>query len=332
MSKKINKKLFAKFYWGIATDEEKKQVYNSDESDSMLKEQWDDYSDLKSEHGIDHQKITKGINARLISQQKSTPKVRKLANFLVKHAASIVIPLLAVGALYFLLVLRPGMINNVAMVEKYNPKGQRTELTLPDGSRVWLNAATKITYPEKFIGNNRTITLEGEAFFEVVKNAKKPFIVKTDKLDIEVLGTSFNVMAYSEDKTIQTTLVTGKVSVKRVNPETKKAQKAILTPNHQAVFYKEDERFVLDQVDTKKYTSWKQGIIVFDNDPFYRVVHVLERWYDIDIQVDQELNQKYNYTITITDESLDEVLRLIKKTTPNLNIKRNTNQVIVTTN
>jgi len=332
MNKKLNKKLFAKFFWGIATEEEKKKVYDSRESIDMLNEQWDNYSDLKKSDHINHQKITRTINRKLVTHKNEQSSYRRLGAYLRKHAASFIIPLLAVGTLYFLLIMRPGMINNMSMVEKYNPKGQRTELFLPDGSRVWLNAETKIIYPEKFIGNYRTVHLEGEAFFDVIKNPKKPFIVKTNKLDIEVLGTSFNVRAYAEDKIVETTLVTGKVSVKRFNPKTKKTQKAILTPNHQAVFYKDQERFVLDQVDVKNYTLWRNGIIVFDNEPFERMVNVLERWYDVDFVIDEKVNSKYNYTMTITEESLEEVLQLIKRTTPDLDINKKENVVEITMN
>lgn len=325
MSKKLNIKLFSKYYWGIATEKEKEEVYNSKESLSMLKEQWDNYSDQERKQvKIDHNKVTSVLN-RKIAESKQIRKINKLGAFLIKHAASILIPVIAIGTLYFFLVMQPGIINNISQVEKVTPRGERSELLLPDGTKVWLNAETKIKYPEKFFGKYRIIELDGEAFFDVVKNPKKPFIVKTNKIDIEVLGTSFNVSSYSNDKFIETTLVRGKVRISRKNPNTLSVQKAILTPNHQAIFYKEEEKLVLDKVDVTNYTSWKQGIITFDNEPFCNMVNVLERWYNVDIKIDPELIGKYNYTLTITDESLEEVLTLIKKTTPKVTIKRNKN-------
>ncbi|MEA3317220.1 MAG: FecR domain-containing protein, partial [Bacteroidota bacterium] len=312
---------------GIATEQEKKEVFHSKESTEMLSKEWENYSEVKkSDFGLDKEEIYSEMKSK-ITETKKVKRISAFNQFIAKYAAFVLIPLVVGSLFYTLLVLRPDMINNLTMVTKENSRGQRSELVLPDGTKVWLNTQSKISYPEKFIGKYRTVQLEGEAFFDVVKNPRKPFLVKTDKLDIEVLGTSFNVMAYKSDKIIETTLVTGKVSVKRRNPKTKKVQKAILTPNHQAVFYKNQEKFILDQVDVDNYTSWKSGIITFDNESLDQVINVLERWYDIDFIVEEEIVTKNNYTLTITDESLEEVINLIEKTTPELEITASNNEV-----
>lgn len=324
MKKKINKKSFAKYYWGIANEQERREIHDSDESDEMLREQWENYNELKLVSSEpNHDKITHNINKR-INQSLNKKENRNLFfSFIMKYAAAGIITLLASSVLVYLLWFSPVVIDQIAMIEKENPRGQRSELLLPDGSKVWLNAESKITYPEDFKGNNRIISLEGEAYFDVVNNDKKPFIVKTNKIDIEVLGTGFNVMAYPCDETITTTLVNGKVSVKRPDFETQKVQKAILTPNHQAIYYKNEDKFVLDQVDVTKYTSWKQGKLIFDNVPIIDLVNTLERWYGTEILLQENLSYKYNYTLTITEESLTQVMNLIQKTTPNINITIN---------
>ncbi len=329
--KKINKKLFARYYWGIASEQERKEIIDSKESNEMLSEQWDNYNEIKLvSPEPDHDKITRNINHRISNNIKRQKNRSTNSSFLLKFAAGI-LTLIASSVLIYFLVYSPTTIDSVAMIEKENPRGQRSELLLPDGSKVWLNAESKILYPEKFNHQNRIVMLQGEAYFDVTKS-EKPFIVKTDRIDIEVLGTEFNVMAYPNEKSITTTLVTGKVNVKRINPETKKLQKAILTPNHQAIYDKNEDRFILDQVDVSTFTSWKQGKLIFDKAPIIDIVNALERWYDVEINLQKNLSYQHYYTLTITDESFTDVMKLIKKTTPGINIKIHDNLIEISKN
>lgn len=322
IKKKLKKNLFARFYWGIATEEEKKEIYQSEESEEMLQEDWKQSSTNKLNDEINHQKILSEIRDNTKENQSGTGKIRMLSNRFSRYAAAVLIPILFIGSLYYMLVLRPDIISNIAMVEKSNPKGQRSELVLPDGSKVYLNAASTIRYPEKFMGRKRNIYLDGEAYFDVVHKSSKPFIVKTSELDIEVLGTSFNVKSFTNEKTIETTLVEGKVSVKKMDEETGEYQRAILLPQHQATYFKNQNRFTLEKVNVKKYTSWKKGMLIFDNDSFEELSKVLERWYNINIVIENESLQSNYFTLTITNESIDEVLRLLKKSTPRLQINK----------
>ncbi|MFO7829599.1 MAG: FecR domain-containing protein [Bacteroidales bacterium] len=323
MKKKINKKTFAKYYWGIANEQERREIHDSDESDEMLREQWENYNELKLvSTPPNHDKITQKINERISAKAEEKKRSFVFRTFIMKYAAAGLITLIASAVLVYFLIYTPGSIDQMAMIEKENPRGQRSELLLPDGSKVWLNAESKITFPKEFTQENRIVILQGEAYFDVIKS-EQPFIVKTNSIDIEVLGTGFNVLAYPCDETITTTLVNGRVSVKRIDTDNEKVQKAILTPNHQAVYYKNEDRFVLDQVDVLKFTSWKQGKLIFDNVPIIDLVNSLERWYNVDFLIQDNLSYKYNYTLTITDESITEVMNLIQKTTPNINISIN---------
>ncbi len=323
MKKKINKKTFAKYYWGIANEQERREIHDSDESDEMLREQWENYNELKLvSTPPNHDKITQKINESISAKAEEKKRSFVFRTFIMKYAAAGLITLIASAVLVYFLIYTPGSIDQMAMIEKENPRGQRSELLLPDGSKVWLNAESKITFPKEFTQENRIVILQGEAYFDVIKS-EQPFIVKTNSIDIEVLGTGFNVLAYPCDETITTTLVNGRVSVKRIDTDNEKVQKAILTPNHQAVYYKNEDRFVLDQVDVLKFTSWKQGKLIFDNVPIIDLVNSLERWYNVDFLIQDNLSYKYNYTLTITDESITEVMNLIQKTTPNINISIN---------
>jgi transmembrane sensor len=327
---KLNKKLFAKFYWGLATKSEEKQVFESDESVKMLQNQWDNVTEKNREkYGeINHSKIKSEIYQNIERMNKES-KFRKM-NQWIKYAAAILIPLFMASIVYYLTIDDSRSRDNLVWIEKQSKRGERKKLQLPDGSMVWLNSETKISYPENFEGDERNLKLDGEAYFEVTHNEEKPFIVNTGGIDIKVLGTSFNVRSYNREKAIETTLVEGKVSVQRTNPKTKKTRRAILSPNQQAKFFKTTEEFLLDKVSAEKFVSWRNGKLIIEGRTFKELIEELERWYNVDISLQDNLSEKYSYTITITDESLEDVMKLIKRTTPTLTIKFENNKVFIT--
>jgi transmembrane sensor len=165
------------------------------------------------------------------------------------------------------------------------PYGKTSEIVLPDGSKVWLNAGSRLIYPEFFVDKNREVFLIGEAFFEVEHDDKKPFIVQTSELRIRVLGTSFNVSAYPTDHLIETVLTEGKVKLEQHNsglfPETTE-----LKPGQLAAFSKTERTMQLKTVDTEHYTLWKQNLIKFESTDLSRVVKKLERYFNIRFKYD----------------------------------------------
>ncbi len=186
------------------------------------------------------------------------------------------------------------------------PYGARTSFTLPDGSKVWLNSGSTLTFPHQF-ADNRPVSLTGEAFFEV-KKGENPFIVSTKYGDVEVLGTSFNVSAFDEEQ-FQTTLVSGLVKVKG----SKDGEELRLTPGYQASETK--NKLKIRKVDTRLFTSWKDGKLIFENEYLPNVVRRLERWYNIHIDLDDDPRlRKIHFTGTIEMESFPEVLELLKTT------------------
>jgi len=330
MKRKLDKNLFAKYYSGTANEEEIQQVFDSEESETMLQKQWDNLDEAKTKFGgMDKERMKRELFKKIESKPEKTIFLKQATTFFMRNAAAFLIPI-AAAALILYFIGKPDTGQTAKMVEKVNEKGVRSELILPDGSKVWLNSDSKISYPEKFATENRIVQLEGEAYFEVVKNTEQPFIVKTSKLDIEVLGTRFNVKSYKEDKSIETTLLLGKVSVKRVNPATGKIVKTVLTPNQQAVFNIEKEKFSFIQVDAEKFSSWTQGKLVIDEESFGELVKKLERWYNVEIALQADLEFKYNYTLTVTNEKLDDVLSLVKKTTPSITIVQKDNKITIT--
>ncbi|WP_163712393.1 FecR family protein [Mangrovibacterium lignilyticum] len=162
------------------------------------------------------------------------------------------------------------------------PYGSKSQITLSDNTVVYLNAGSRLIYPSTFKGSSRVVHLIGEAFFDVSKNKHKPFIVKTDQIDIEVLGTRFNVTTYPENEKIETVLVEGSVSVS--NDISSQFEKPVLLkPNQILTFNKQTKSVKIDSVDTEFYTLWKDGMLKFEDAELNQIIHKVERLYDVKI-------------------------------------------------
>lgn len=195
------------------------------------------------------------------------------------------------------------------------PKGQKSIVTLADGTRIFLNGGSSIIYPEVFLADKREVTLTGEAFFEVTPNPRQPFIVSTGAVTTKVLGTSFNVKAFSE-KNISVTVATGSVRVELepATPSSKSSQPkaVILQPNSQAIYEAGHRAFTVKEVKLEKHLAWKDNTLFFEDTSIEEVAAILERWYNVDIVFDNNLirtcriNGKYN------DQSLESVLKSIQ--------------------
>lgn len=159
------------------------------------------------------------------------------------------------------------------------PRGCEFDLTLADGSRVWLNAGSSLKFPEVFAGDRREVYLSGEAYFEVKHDEKAPFIVKTDVMDVRVLGTSFNMKVYDDDPTVVTTLVTGKIV--QVYPGINK--EVVLTPSLQSVFDRSSGQLETREVDIREVLAWRNGKIIANNERLEDIFRQLSRWYDFEV-------------------------------------------------
>lgn len=166
-------------------------------------------------------------------------------------------------------------INETTMLTTTTPRGGTYQVTLPDGTHVWLNADSKIVFPSKFSGKNRAILLEGEAYFEVAKDKAHPFIVNSGQQKTEVLGTHFNINSYTDEKQIRTTLLEGSVKVATGN-----IPAVILKPGEEAL---NNGQIQVEKVNTDEAVAWKNGSIVFRAKTLESIMRELSRWYDVDI-------------------------------------------------
>ena len=228
-----------------------------------------------------------------------------------KYAAVFILAFaLGSGCLYFYNQIERNQFSDIYNIIEV-PYGDRSQITLYDGTKVWLNSGTKFRYPVAFSSKKREVFVEGEAYFDVAKDAKHPFIVMAGRLEVKVLGTSFNVCAYPEDNEFYATLDEG--SINAIN--TKNGYRVKLNPGEQLVLSQNTNGMKLRLVNTDLYTSWKENLLKFENAPFDELIKKMERWYDVKINVDPAINTKERYTMTIKTESLREMLQVVSKTT-----------------
>lgn len=185
-------------------------------------------------------------------------------------------------------------------------KGQTYEFTLPDGTKVWLNADSRISFPSQFSGKERKILLLGEAYFEVAKNKKKPFIVATDKQEVMVLGTHFNINSYADEGSVKTTLLEGSVSVRH------DGEAVVLKPGEQASL--KGVALQVKAVDPKEALAWKNGEFVFKDEPLQDIMRRVARWYDVEV-IYEGVDKTKLFTGTISRfEKISKVLDILQAT------------------
>jgi len=271
-------------------------------------------------------------------QEEEKGRRRQIFYSFLKMASIVII---SIGLSWLAFSLTTAKKPLTAKNEVITPIGSKTQIVLPDGTKVWLNSGSNLTYYSDYNGQSRDVVLSGEAFFEVVKNPNKPFVVKTGKIDIKAYGTAFNVKSYPSDHFVETTLINGKVTIEQLS--TKKTL-AVLKPNQKSIYYKEDigpnlikilklnkqnnskdsiievdanENILLAQTNTETVTAWKDQKLYFTSETFDEIATKLERWYGVTIhlQSDELINERFTGKFT-HNEPLVQVLEAIKITTP----------------
>ena len=268
--------------------------------------------------------------------------------YFMKIAAVFMLAFSLSWAISFFLNLRPDSVP-MAYNQIITGKGQKSQIILSDGTKVWLNSETSLKYPATFSNRKREVYLEGEAFFEVQKKEKKtPFLVRTSELDVEVLGTRFNVMAYGDEETVETTLVEGSINVVRRGEKASIDQQVLLKPNQKITLVKKGSQAILSdlesnkptlvkkgqgtsshspsehaqilvtsKVNTELHTAWKDDRLVFQSETLEYIAYKLERWYDVKIHIQDEELKSYCYTGEFAHkETLSQVMEILNLTTP----------------
>ena len=236
-------------------------------------------------------------------------KTRRLEQFM--KIAAIFTGIIALSALLWIF-LNPGKSGKEAFSTLIAEKGQQSKVQLPDGSEVWLNSGSSLTYSNFFGNRIRRVQLSGEAFFEVTTNQNVPFRVECGKLAVQVLGTSFNVSAYESSGKIDVVLEKGTVELTENKGRSGKYQ---LKPGEMASFDPGSGNVTITEVNTSRFTSWKEGILNLYDLTLEEVVKRLENRYNQEFEVEEAI-RVLRYTFTIKNESLPDILKLMEQITP----------------
>jgi len=250
-----------------------------------------------------------------VKRKYRVKKVISISVWMQRIAAVLFIPALLGGIWYYLQQNELKKELSVLMVtqEIVTQPGTKTHLFLPDSTEVWLNSSSSLKFPSAFAGNERRIDLEGEAIFKVYKNKKKPFIVTTSCMEVEAIGTEFNVSSYSGDLKFSTTLAEGKV---KITDRVKTDQVMFIDPGSQLNYDTQNKTYKSENVKVQDVIAWRDGVLIFNETPFYEVVAKLGRWFNADIQINDQSVANYRFTGKFTSESLDQVMELLTLTTP----------------
>lgn len=308
--------LLQNFLKGSITDQELKNLFvwlNSEkgnlEFEKLLDEKWLSNS-FQATENIDSSILFSRIKSRIEAKQSG----RKQFFIRLRNAAAIFILGLLIPTVYFMVLNQP-KDKLVYLKESLSNEKIKT-LTLPDGTAVWLMSGSTITYPSNFSGSKtRNVEVKGEAFFNVAKDSLHPFILNLGEVGLKVVGTSFNVMNYGDENHINVVLKTGKVNLFKgeYDPDDDFVH---LAPGQMMTYKKGEPELRVSNVEVAKYTSWINGTLLFHNDRFEDVVKRLEKWYNISIEINDREVSDFLFTATIKNENLDQIVDLLKYSTP----------------
>ncbi len=245
---------------------------------------------------------------------KNKGKYRLLFSSLSRIAAVLFIPLLIAYGVLLDRQLNFKKIQQFAVQEITSPSGVRSQVILPDGSNVWLNAESTIKFKVPFDQKSRDVSISGEAFFNVQKNPNVPFIVRTGNINIKVLGTKFNYRAFKDEKDIEIVLAEGKVSLNTDGE--KRENEIIMKSGDRAVFDKASNHTKVTNENIEKYIAWHDGKLVFDETPMPEVAAQISRWFGVDIVIADSKINNYRITTTFENESLHQILELLRLSSP----------------
>lgn len=284
----------------------------------------------------DYDRLFKSIQ-KDISKQQSANRIINLKMNFVRIAAIVVVTFLLGGTLsYFIFNTIPKRGNSYCEVSA--SFGSTSEIVLPDQTHVWLNAGSKIKYSTSFNQDDRLIFLEGEGYFKVTKNKELPFIVDAFGFEVKAIGTEFNVKAYKDDATIETTMIEGKVTLQHSTENILKG--VFLVPNQKATFFKSKETLTIEalkelhekkeefkyipenrlviasRIDPKLITSWKENQLIIEREKLSVLVEKLSRKYNFTFVFKSEDIKKFRFSGTLEDETLQQVMDVIKISSP----------------
>lgn len=319
--KEINTTIIDKYLSGDSNAGEQqyiKELFAEGEENSGLKkyvsDDWNTYLKNARSDGKDISHILDRIHHQihLTESVKKKRMGRKIYFWYSSVAAAVLVPLLILSGYLFYLsgTDTSGKNENAVVSQIYAPMMSRVQFALPDGTTGWLNSNSTLEYSIPF-SKNRNIKLSGEAFLDVAHDKLHPFLINVKDATIKVLGTRLNVNGYPDENYLEVVLEEGKIEFSSENSP----RKAVMNPSEK-IIYKDGSIVSYERTDTEKYTSWKDGKLVFRGDPMEEVARRIERWYNVRVVLDDEVLKTYSFRATFDDDSLPELLRLLSMTSP----------------
>ena len=329
MNNDFSEELIVRYLQNTATDQEKDIFLNWVNFSEENKKQYFDFKriyDLKKEVFTEADIINSERELLMklgLKQRKSN--ILNLIKPIYRYAA---IGVLIIGFAALMVALFHTRKDNSNMISVFADNNTKTVI-LPDSSRVCLNRGSSITFPSVFTENFREVMLVGEAYFDVTHNHLKPFLVKTSSLTVRVLGTSFNVKAYSNEEKIVTTLVNGSIELSIADKVGQFEKKILLRPGQQAIFSKNSLVVNLISVDTDFYTDWRNGILHFSSESLEKIIALLEKEYGVNIEIDGEKLKESLYSGSFSkDQNIKDILDILSLSRP-ISYKIDKNNIVI---
>lgn len=312
---------------GIATKKEAREVVewfsSTDKGQTYLADLINQDARQLDLEGVSEDSVPPIISKQILAEINNHIRKKTIRRIIFKVAA-VIIPFILLAGLTFYTNARIDLFGTTEYAEIHIPKGEKTRILFQDGSQAFLNSDTRIKYPRKFGLTNRKIQLEGEAYFKISANSKRPFIVEINNTRVEVLGTSFNVKAYEEDREMSVVLDKGKIvfntPIKNYN----------LLPGQQALYDKKTGKCSISLLEKSTEASlWVNNILVFQDTPMAEVVKTLSRIYNVEFKIKDPIVYRYTYTLTTEKTTLRNTIKELEKITPVRFLINNDNTVTV---
>ncbi len=314
MDNKKKEKLFARFIAGVSSHDDEQEMLKISAIEQQMINQWETSSKTTVEAPSPNLfRVLSAVYKRIGFKPQPEKRIKDRSISILQRVAAIAavfVFLLSVG----IILWNEGVILGKDIVTVTAPKGVRIEVFLPDGSRVWLNSQSTISYNKHFDADKREIKLEGEAFFNISKDSARPLLVRTDIADVEVLGTRFNVSSKRDKSQWQATLVSGKV---KIHPKVNQGAKTIsLAPGQKALWNSKKQEMQVNSVNVDVDARWVSNQLRFDNETFGSIVKQIELTFGVKVIIPVEMEQKYRFTAKFTDESVYEIFSLLQRSAP----------------
>ncbi|MDH6312920.1 transmembrane sensor [Parabacteroides sp. PFB2-10] len=295
---------------GVASLEEKKELLQWLQSSDENKNDFIEIRDLwlacdsAVGHHVEMDIALERLRSRVFSAEQNRVS-RKRFRISWQHVAAAFLVLLSIGyGIYGQRTVVETVREIVIQNQLITAKGSKGQFILPDGSIVWLNSGSKLIYPEQFEEGCRLVTLEGEAYFQVTEDKSRPFIVQAKDVEIEVLGTSFNISNHAALNTVETVLITGSIEA-NINAT---GETFLLKPNELLTYEKETGEAITEITSAQYHIDWIKDRLIFDNDRLSDIITSLEGWYAVRIDCPKYFSEKQRLSFTVRGENLEEIL------------------------